>query len=97
MADPMRQRSANKRPCLLAEHGRVRFAADMFDNTRTTHTNAIVRFLAWNMPYHVEHHVFPQVPFYLLPDFHRLIREKILHSSDGYAAFAREYAAEFES
>ena len=81
---------------LLAEHGRLRYVADMFDNTRTTFTNAIVQFLAWNMPYHVEHHVFPQVPFYLLPEFHRLTHEKILHSCNGYSAFAREYTAGFD-
>ena len=55
---------------LLAEHGRCPFVADMLKNTRTTFTNRIVRFLAWNMPYHVEHHTLPQVPFHRLPDLH---------------------------
>lgn len=26
--------------------------------------------LAWNMPYHQEHHAWPNVPFYLLPTLH---------------------------
>ncbi|MFM2355967.1 MAG: hypothetical protein RLZZ528_1703, partial [Pseudomonadota bacterium] len=47
---------------LLAEHGDCPQVASMFENTRTTFTNRAVRFLAWNMPYHVEHHVMPQVP-----------------------------------
>ena len=37
---------------LLAEHGRCAFVANMFENSRTTFTNRLVRFLAWNMPYH---------------------------------------------
>jgi fatty acid desaturase len=81
---------------LLAEHGHCPKVADMFQNTRTTYTNALVRFLAWNMPYHVEHHVFPQVPFYLLPRFHDDIRPHLAVTSDGYAAFGAEYVAGFD-
>ncbi len=82
---------------LLAEHGRCPFVANMFDNTRTTLTNAVVRFLAWNMPYHVEHHVFPQVPFYLLPELHVLVSSETRHTSPGYAAFTRDYVEWFGS
>jgi fatty acid desaturase len=81
---------------LLAEHGRCPTVANMFDNTRTTYTNAIVSFLAWNMPYHVEHHVFPQVPFYLLPEFHRHIQDHLQVTSNGYSVFTRDYIREFE-
>ena len=52
---------------LLAEHGCCAFVANMFENSRTTFTGPLVRFLAWNMPYHAEHHAFPTVPFYRLP------------------------------
>lgn len=81
---------------LLAEHGRCPLVADMLDNTRTTTTNALVRFLAWNMPYHTEHHVLPQVPFHRLPEFHAELRAHLRHTSPGYAAFTRDYVAEFE-
>ena len=30
----------------------------------------LVRFIAWNMPYHAEHHSYPTVPFHQLPRFH---------------------------
>ena len=82
---------------LLAEHGRCPFVANMFDNTRTTYTNRVVRFLAWNMPYHVEHHVFPQAPFHQLPDLHREIAGRHRVTSPGYAAFARDYVAGFDA
>ena len=76
---------------LLAEHGRCAFVADMFRNTRTTYTNRIVRFLTWNMPYHVEHHTLPQVPFHKLPELHDHMQGRHQVTSDGYAAFTRDY------
>lgn len=78
---------------LLAEHGDCPAVANMFENTRTTFTNRIVRYLAWNMPYHVEHHVMPQVPFQHLPDLHRLMQAELKVTADGYAAFTRDYLA----
>jgi fatty acid desaturase len=78
---------------LLAEHGDCPQVADMFLNTRTTFTTALVRVLAWNMPYHTEHHVFPQVPFHRLPDLHARMRDHLRMTADGYAVFTRDYLA----
>ncbi len=50
-----------------------------------------MRFLAWNMPYHVEHHVYPQVPFHRLPELHRMMRDALKVTADGYAGFTRDY------
>jgi fatty acid desaturase len=76
---------------LLAEHGDCPQVTNMFSNTRTTFTTALVRFLAWNMPYHTEHHVWPQVPFHRLPDLHRLMKSHLGVTADGYAAFTKSY------
>ena len=76
---------------LLAEHGDCPRVANMFANTRTTFTTAAVRFLAWNMPYHVEHHVFPNVPFHNQPVLHHMLRNHLQVTSDGYLAFSRDY------
>lgn len=76
---------------LLAEHGDCPRVADMFRNTRTTYTNGPVRFLAWNMPYHTEHHVFPSVPFHRLPELHRLMRGQLQVTAEGYGRFTRDY------
>ncbi|MBD1205602.1 MAG: fatty acid desaturase [Rhodobacteraceae bacterium] len=78
---------------LLAEHGDCPRVADMFLNTRTTFTNRVVRFLAWNMPYHVEHHVAPTVPFHRLPDLHARMRAHLAVTAEGYGAFTRDYFA----
>lgn len=76
---------------LLAEHGLCPPVADMLENSRTTFTNRLVRFLAWNMPYHAEHHSFPTVPFHRLPALHRVSRKYLRSTSDGYAAFTQDY------
>ena len=44
-------------------------------NCRTIYMNPINRFLYWNMNYHVEHHMFPLVPFHALPKLHQAIKD----------------------
>jgi fatty acid desaturase len=39
-------------------------------NSRTVLMNPVYRFLYWNMNYHVEHHMFPMVPYHALPQLH---------------------------
>jgi len=43
-------------------------------NARTIHMNPVSRFLYWNMNYHVEHHMFPMVPYHRLPELHEEIK-----------------------
>jgi fatty acid desaturase len=52
-------------------------AEDVLDhrlNSRTVYMNPIFRFLYWNMNYHVEHHIFPTVPYHALPRLHEAIK-----------------------
>jgi Na+-transporting NADH:ubiquinone oxidoreductase subunit F len=44
-------------------------------NCRTVYMNRIHRFLYWNMNYHVEHHMFPLVPYHSLPALHELVKD----------------------
>jgi len=81
---------------LLAEHGRCAYVANMLENSRTTLTNALVRQLAWNMPYHAEHHAYPAVPFHRLPDLHRLAATHLKVTETGYARFHAIYAPEMK-
>ena len=81
------------RAYLLAEHTGCPECPDMFKNTRTTRSNALVRFLMWNMPYHTEHHAFPAVPFHRLAELHGRIRERLVHVEPAYAGFHRTYHA----
>ncbi|MGB7742082.1 MAG: fatty acid desaturase, partial [Terracidiphilus sp.] len=43
-------------------------------NCRTVYMNPIHRYLYWNMNYHVEHHMFPLVPYHALPSLHGIIK-----------------------
>ncbi|MEZ5831998.1 MAG: fatty acid desaturase [Dongiaceae bacterium] len=71
---------------LLAEHSACARSRDMLENTRTTYTNAPVRFLAWNMPFHAEHHAWPSIPFHALPRTNALIRDKLRKTAPSYRA-----------
>jgi len=44
-------------------------------NCRTVYMNPLSRFIYWNMNYHVEHHMFPLVPYHALPRLHELIKD----------------------
>jgi len=43
-------------------------------NCRTVYMNFINRYLYWNMNYHVEHHMFPLVPYHNLPRLHQMVK-----------------------
>ena len=74
------------RPYLLSEHTGCAHTANMLENTRTTYTHAVVRYIAWNMPYHAEHHAYPAVPFHALPRLNALLVPHIVHTENGYRA-----------
>src|SRR5690606_25631964 len=44
-------------------------------NCRTVYMNFIHRYLYWNMNYHVEHHMFPLVPYHALPKLHEAVKD----------------------
>ena len=56
----------------LAEHLGTGFG-NALTRTRTTTSNALVSFVMCNLNYHVEHHLFPGVPWYNLKKVHRLL------------------------
>ena len=70
---------------LLAEHTGCPMVPNMLENSRTVHTSAVVRFLAWNMPYHAEHHAYAAIPFHALPRAHAALAPHIRVQSPGYA------------
>jgi fatty acid desaturase len=52
-------------------------------STRTLKLNRFLQFLYWNMNYHVEHHMFPNVPFHALPQLRRAIEADLPPAYDG--------------
>jgi fatty acid desaturase len=85
------------RPYLYAEHTGCETTRSAFQNTRTTMTTKLVHWLAWNMPYHVEHHAYPSVPFHALPKLNRIVDGEIVYRGRGYVAVTRETWAWFRA
>jgi len=71
---------------LMAEHTGCALDDNPFSNTRTTYTTGMLRLLAWQMPYHVEHHCYPSIPFHALRRVNALIRNRIEVAVPGYLA-----------
>jgi len=44
--------------------------------TRTVTSNAVVSFLMCNLNYHLEHHLFPGIPWYNLPKLHAMLQDE---------------------
>ena len=62
---------------LLQHGGLADNVTDHRLNSRTVYMNPISRFIYWNMNYHVEHHMFPMVPYHALPKLHELIKHDL--------------------
>tara|TARA_B100000029_G_C17529820_1_gene942917 strand:+ start:264 stop:1229 length:966 start_codon:yes stop_codon:yes gene_type:complete len=58
----------------MVEHTGKEESANMIKNTRTSHASNFLKFIYWNMPFHVEHHLYANVPFYRLKKFHKFIK-----------------------
>jgi fatty acid desaturase len=68
-------------------------AEDVLDhrlNSRTVMMNPVLRFLYWNMNYHVEHHMYPTVPFHSLPQLHEEVRDDMPPAYTGIIHAYRE-------
>jgi fatty acid desaturase len=75
----------------LMQHGGL--ADNVLDhrmNSRTVYINPISRFIYWNMNYHVEHHMFPMVPYHALPKLHELIKSDLPAPTASIVACYRE-------
>lgn len=75
----------------IAQHGGL--ADNVNDhrlNSRTVLMNRVSRFIYWNMNYHVEHHMFPMVPYHALPRLHVLIAHDLPAPTPSIAAALAE-------
>jgi fatty acid desaturase len=73
----------------LTQH--IGLADDVVDhrlNSRTVYINPFSRFVYWNMNYHVEHHMFPMVPYHALPELHK---EMLFDCAKPYSGFWQTY------
>lgn len=79
--------------CGLLQHGGL--AEDVLDhrlNSRTLYMNPVSRWIYWNMNYHIEHHMYPMVPYYSLPALHELIKHDLPEPNSSIFDAYREMA-----
>ena len=63
---------------------------DLRLNSRTVYMNPVIRFLYWNLNYHLDHHMFPTVPYHALPALHKAIRHDCPYANQGILSGIRE-------
>jgi fatty acid desaturase len=77
--------------CGVMQHAGL--AEDVLDhrlNSRTVYLNPVSRFIYWNMNYHIEHHMFPMVPYHALPRLHEAIKHDLPAPKKGFVDAYRE-------
>lgn len=78
----------------LAEHA-LMSSGETALFTRTVISNHFVRFMLCNLNFHLEHHLFPAIPWYNLPAVHRLLAPEyergIFSVYRSYTAFYRDF------
>jgi fatty acid desaturase len=62
-------------------------------NSRTVYMNPIIRFLYWNINYHLDHHMFPMVPYHALPALHEEIKHDCPPANESIWSGIKEVAA----
>jgi fatty acid desaturase len=78
----------------LTQHG-ITNAQDPFIASRSIQANPIVAFCLLNENYHLEHHLFPEIPSYNLAQIHKLIWPRLPRVVTGtsYLAFLFKFFA----
>jgi fatty acid desaturase len=75
----------------LTQHAGL--AEDSFDhrqNTRTFRMNRVAEFLYANLNFHIEHHLYPSIPYYNLPVLHRMAQDQLPHTYGSLFEVMRE-------
>ena len=60
---------------------------------RTFTAGPVLRYLYWNMNFHIDHHMYAAVPFYNLPKFHKVLEKDLPEPSRGLFGALRQVIA----
>ena len=72
------------------QHGGMQSnTTDYRQSTRTVMIPKALAFLYWNMNYHIEHHMFPSVPYFNLPQLQALLAEDLPEPVRGVPSIVR--------
>jgi fatty acid desaturase len=80
----------------MSQHTLLEHEFDLIRGTRTILSNPVTRFFMCNENYHLEHHLYPGVPWYNLPRLHQAIKDELIRQGapyiSSYFAFVRDFA-----
>lgn len=81
----------------MSQHTLLTETTDEVRGTRSILTGRLVAFFMCNENYHLEHHLYPGVPWYHLPRLHEALRTELVAKGApfirSYSAFVREFIA----
>lgn len=79
----------------MSQHTLLPEADDEIRGTRSILTGPVVAFFMCNENYHLEHHLYPGVPWYRLPQVHAALRQELVARGapyiGSYSAFVKEF------
>ena len=79
----------------MSQHTFLEHQSDTILGTRSILTNPVTAFFMCNENYHLEHHLYPSIPWYNLARLHRLLRDDLVARGapfiNSYFAFVREF------
>jgi fatty acid desaturase len=79
----------------MSQHTLLEHADDEIRGTRSILTAPLVRFFMCNENYHLEHHLYPGVPWHQLPKLHAELQQELRERGapyiPSYSAFVREF------
>lgn len=79
----------------MSQHTLLEEEEDLIRGTRSILTHPIVKFFMCNENYHLEHHLYPAVPWYNLPQLHQFIESELRSQQapfiPSYTSFVREF------
>ncbi len=79
----------------MSQHTLLEHAADEVLGTRTILTSRLVRFFMCNENYHLEHHLYPGVPWYSLPRVHHALEDELRAHGAPYIPSYSSFVWEF--
>jgi len=73
----------------IAEHGMTTAGNELTD-TRTVATHPFISFMMCNINYHIEHHLYPGIPWYNLPKLHAMLKQDyVAAGSSVYTSYVK--------
>ena len=79
----------------MSQHLMLEDYHDPFKGARTIKAHPIVDFFLCNENYHIEHHLYPSVPWYNLKKIHELIADKFIENNSTIIFSFKDFIFQF--